>query len=319
MQMKPKSLLLTIGVTTLLLLAAAAIWMKQSQPEPVAAALPASDIVAPMSSSQPVADVAVVQQLAPNPASPPSIHNQQTAVDPTAHILQTVSELATKQETAVLGQPGWVHVQSSLIIAEEMGSDTYHLANSDQTIPMSQLVPESPRFENWYQVDATGQYAHGLGLVRSTNGAIHQQTLFTGGQWTNLTLAELNNSALQNSAVSKTNELILPSRAALHALQEQADWRGVTLTAELDAGQYRVTAVQQYETPLENAIFMPEPVIGARETFVFDNQTGFLLWRQSEAWLQSGNWLPLENETYTAVAWHAALPTELAAQLADTP
>lgn len=293
MQTKLKPLFLGLGL--MLSLAIFAFWFSQQQPDTATAATNPAVVLA---QSQP-------QQVQPeaNVAAPSS---QTTAVEPQPDILQTVAAFVDQQKAGLFQQAGWLYIQSSLYLAPETGGSDYYIYKTDQSLPLDSLVPRPATFESWYHVDTNGRYDQGLTVVTDAQGAVQQQSRFADGKWHNLTVA----SSLASDGIAT-----IPAEQALATLQEQAGWSTVTLSAQTEADQYVVTAVQQYKSPLENAIFMPEPVIGGREIFTFDSQTGFLLSRQTDAQLQSGQWLLLENETYLTVERQTELPSQAAQRL----
>lgn len=227
-------------------------------------------------------------------------------------IVYTVSELARKQEEALLGKPGWLHVHSSFYIPDEFrGDGTYSLA-TDEILPMEKLVPNSPQTENWYHVNEEGVYHEGVGLITNPDGLVYQQSILWNGQWTNLTL-KTNDFAPDQyiMPVSAPEKILLPITQAYQQLDMKLTWSNVEMQATMDGDQYIVIVEQRYDAPIEDAIFMPEPIIGSRETFIFDVNTGQLS-IETQALLESQTWLFTEKWEYEPVEFVAELPNELA-------
>ncbi len=226
-------------------------------------------------------------------------------------ILAVVTEFANRQEAALFGRNGWLHLQSTIYIPPEQRGNGYHLA-SGEVLAMEEVVPAAPLFETWYHVDATGTYHQAMGLVSATDGTIQQQTVFVNGRWVNLTLDYAQAAHNSQGATAKAT---LPAREILHQLESMSTWRNVSMEATWVDGQYTVIAEQLYEEPIADAVFMPEPVTGIRVTHVFDSATGQPLTWETQALLESGAVLLTERGTYLTAEFVPELPVEVAQQL----
>ncbi|MCP5097907.1 MAG: hypothetical protein GY943_20360 [Chloroflexi bacterium] len=232
-------------------------------------------------------------------------------------IIQVVSEFAQRQEERLLGKVGWLHVASRLNIPHEMKGNGYHVTSTDEVISMDVLVPEDPIFETWYYVNEMGLYSRGMGLVSSPNGTIHQQTVLVDGQWSNLTLRAADAPQEEYESPSAVGEPIFPISMMLKALEEQQTWSNTTMQAYLENGQYIVIVAQQHDPPIEDAVFVEEPVLGSREVFTLDMKARRLVSREAQILLQSGTWLRTEREEYLLLEFTIELPAN-ASQLFDT-
>lgn len=227
-------------------------------------------------------------------------------------IVHTVKQLAERQEAALLGQTGWVHVQSSFYTPDEFRGNGMHSLTTDEIVPMEELVPNLPQTEDWYHVNKEGIYYEGIGLITNPDGVIHQQTILKNGQWINLTL-KANSFAPEQytTPVAAPEKVLLPIARASQQLEVKLTWSNVEMQATLDGDKYIVVVEQRYDAPIEDAIFMPEPVIGIREIFIFDIHTGQLS-IEVQNLLESQTWLFMEKWEYGTVEFVAELPSELA-------
>lgn len=256
----------------------------------------------------PIADEAPDDMLATNEPEQPVLPSDTTDINT---ILAVVTEFAYRQEAALFGQNGWLHLKSTRYIPSEQQGNGYHLA-SGEVLVMEEVVPADPLFETWYHVDATGVYHEAMGLVSATDGTIHQQTVFVNGRWVNLTLGYAQAARNSQGATAKAT---IPTREILQQLESMSTWPNVSMEATWVDGQYTVIAEQRYEEPIADAVFMPEPVTGTRVTHVFDSATGQLLSWETQALLESGAILLTERGTYLTAEFVPELPVEVAQQL----
>ncbi|RMD52857.1 MAG: hypothetical protein D6835_01445 [Candidatus Thermofonsia bacterium] len=226
-------------------------------------------------------------------------------------IIYTVSELARKQEEALMGKTGWLHVKVQFYIPEEQKGNGYHSAAIDEIIPIEVLVPQNPIFDSWYHVDETGLYREALSLVMAPDGTIHQQSVLVDGVWVNLTLKALGTHQQQYETPGSLEIAVLPTAEVYRILEESQTWPDVSMQAYMENGRYVVIKEQRYDDPIENAVFMPEPVIGGKEIYYFDQETGELLYSEVQSLLQSEVWYAGGNKTYLTVEFLPEMPVEI--------
>lgn len=232
-------------------------------------------------------------------------------------IILTVAEFVRVQEEALLSSPGWLHVKSTLVIPEQMRGNGYHVAGTDEVLPMQVLVPASPIYETWYHIDQTGTYSEAMGLVSSQEDAIHQRTILIDGQWINLTLKTAGARREQYETRASVDAPLLPISLVLQALEERREWRNINIYAYSDKGRFIVIAEQQYDSPIDNAISITEPVSGSREIFNFEEGTGRLLSREAQVLPLNGSWLTTEKEDYLVVELTSELSHEASRLFSD--
>lgn len=274
----------------------------QNKPNPASAALPAA-----AKSAQPAAQSAESATVSANP----------TAVNPAIteieKIQQTVADLVAKEEAALLGQTGWLHVAVQPLLSQASPDDTVTVDVSGQQVARETLVPEQAQFQSWYHVDAAGGYEEGLTLVTSPNGQIHQQAVLLNNQWVNLTLPTTETAFASSNA---TLNPALPSQTIAHTIAQMADWSTVQWRASQEGSVYTIVAEQPFADPIFDTR-LQQAVLASRQTFAFDSERGHLLQTAVAVQLSDGSWLLQEQWQYAIPQFSPELPAETAVLLAQ--
>ncbi len=201
-------------------------------------------------------------------------------------IIETVIGFAQKQETQLLGQPGWIHT---------VQKRTFHKLPS--------LYPEDTLlYENWDYVDATGLVNQTIGLVKTLDGLTRQVALFYEGQVINLAVSNSELEVARDWRPKTSEPILLPLTHAANALQEIGLSERSVLTATLtDDLLYTVSIEYMEAEPItSDAGFPGQTVMGMKTEFVFDWQSGQLLSR--EVWfLVDDEWVPIEKVEFSLV------------------
>jgi hypothetical protein len=232
-----------------------------------------------------------------------------------ALIVSTVKELAGRQETALLGKPGWIYVRRIEVASDEQKQGEYG-SPSGASIPFAELVPaQTPIFEGWSHVDETGLYHEALGLVLSPNGTIHQHSILYDGTWTHLTLRDNGFPQEQYRSSHSVIKVHLPASYTAQWLAEIVNLDNITLTAYQLGEQYTVVKESIYKEPFRLGSSeqpgLPAPAVGDKTTYIFDMQTGQLLSEEVYYILEDGRTFLAGNSEYH-VAFMPELPPEKA-------
>lgn len=233
--------------------------------------------------------------------------NDVGATDDREVIVNTVAAFASKQEENLFGKSGWIYEKYliEMFLPEGQVGQDYHLTTGE-TIPMELLAPNRSIFESWYHVDGNNTFFEGVSLVSSTDGVVHQKSVLIGEEWVNLTLKEANAHPGQYVTRRASNIVTLPTIATLHTLKTLPPVASVQ--ASWGKGQYIITIEYSYTEPLEDAAFMPEPIIGNKHIYVFDLQTGQLLTIDGYTLFQSNKWFHDLSMIYNAVQFQETPP-----------
>ena len=232
--------------------------------------------------------------------------NPQTDID---IIVYTVSELAKKQESQILGKAGWLHIKWQLNLSRE-NEGTYHSATTDEEIPMELLIPQNPIFDVWYHVDETGLYKEALSLATSSDNSIYQQSVLVDNEWVNITLKALDTEVGQYKTAHTPIIAKSPASEFLFSLEEEIAKTDIKIYAYLENSQYFVIK-EQHHDPLENVVSLHEPIIGSKEILVFDQESGQLLSSEMHSLLQNETWLPVGTKSFLTTEFLNDLPSEI--------
>jgi len=212
-------------------------------------------------------------------------------------IIETVIGFAQKQQTQLLGHPGWIHT---------VQKRTFHKLPS--------LYPEDTLlYENWDYVDATGLVNQTIGLVKTLDGLTRQIALFYEGQVINLAVSNSELEVARDWRPKTSEPIVLPLTRAANALQEIGLSERSVLTATLtDDLLYTVSIEYMEAEPITNdAGFPGQTVMGMKTEFVFDWQSDQLLSR--EVWfLVDDEWVPIEKVEFLQIEFQSTLPDNIA-------
>ncbi len=267
------------------------------RPPPVVESAPAgsADAAQPVSRNEPpVAQVGTVE----NPLTDMDV------------ILTRVAEFARRQEEALFGREGWLHIAQVMTRPKPSEGDYYSRA-TDEMIPAASLVPQNPTFETWYHVDETGAYIEGMSIVTDPNGAIHQQSLLVDGNWLNLTLR--GPDAYRRKQYNNTvwvDEPFLTSVVTFSALEKERSWSNVSWQAYSVDGRYTLISEQRYDSPLVLVDFPDKAAVGVRTIYTFDEASGRLLSQEHLYMLENGSLLRGEALHTLTEAFMDELPAE---------
>lgn len=311
--------LIGVAVVVIVLAGAWFAWVSPSRtvPPPVEAASAVESAPLrppPVVESAPAGSANAAQSIAQaEPPAEPPIAQVGTVVNPLTDmdvILARVVEFARRQEEALLGREGWLHVAQVMSRPKPSEGDYYSRA-TDEMIPVASLVPQNPTFETWYHVDETGAYIEGMSIVTDPNGAIHQQSLLVDGNWLNLTLR--GPDAYRRKQYNNTvwvDEPFLTSVVAFNALEKERDWSNVSWQAFSAGGQFTLISEQRYDSPLHLVDFPEEAAVGTRTIYTFDETSGRLLSQEHLYMLENGSLLRGEALHMLAEAFLGELPAE---------
>ncbi len=232
-------------------------------------------------------------------------------------VVYTVETFSEKRKDDFLGKSGWLHIQSEFIIPDEQKGNGYHLASSDEILPMDRLVPNMPIFETWYHFDEAAQYDQAISLVSAPDGTIYQQSVLFNDKWANITLKEAGVPSEQYLSSKDAVRSVLPVEDAFQQLESALTWKNVTIQSEEQDQLYIVTVYTPYDQPITDAAFITEAVIGSSIEFVFDSNTGQLLSKGTTALLDNGTSLATGTWTYLTVDFSLELPVETSELLND--
>lgn len=253
------------------------------------------------------------------PITPGTKAQPQTELD---QIIQIVGNFAAEQEAHLLNQAGWLHIKQQRHTPEAiqaMQSDIFHIG-PDKSVPTESIIPSDPIFESWYRLDGTGRYNEGMGLVTSAAGGVNQQSLLVDGRWLNLTTRT---SDYRRKQLDFTNYIeletgALPVSSVRNRLVDIQSWindggnPNYTVMAYAADGRYTILIEERYDPPIDDAVFMPEPVIAGQSTYVFEQDTGKLLTSETKNVLQSGAEVVLERLSYFPAEIFPELPATVA-------
>lgn len=234
-------------------------------------------------------------------------------------ILRTVQEFSEQQEKHLLGQEGWIHIQSEFFIPEEMkGDGGLRSVQSEKSLTMEELFPGDVLIlDKWFYVNGDQFYSAALETAYSPDGTKRQSSIYMNGIWSNIILKEAGFSKEEYSSEKQIEVVTLPASRVLQMLEEKQAWEGINFRGYVEGDQYIIIEEMIYEEPID-AILMPAPVLGEREIFTFDRKTGQLLFREVGALLENGSWLVLETEKYSATEFVFELPPETAQLFNDS-
>jgi hypothetical protein len=229
-------------------------------------------------------------------------------------VIVTVEEMKRKQDAVLLGKEGWLHVESELFIPSELkGNGGVRSIHSEEVISIQDLYPDDTLIINrWYYVDSMANYNEAMEFASSPDGVIRQHSVMADGRWVNITLKTAGFHKDEYETAVMVEKVMSPTADVLNTLKKMVTWENINVQTHAINGQYEVVVEQRFDNPIEKAVLMPEPVIGSRFYFRFDEKTGQLLVRKAETLLQSGAVIITEQETYQTVQYHAELPAEIA-------
>lgn len=232
-------------------------------------------------------------------------------------IQQIVLDLITKDEAITFGQSGWLHIQErhyTPIQSENIynGVSINHLYAQDGI----EIV------ESWYEVNERGAYGRAITIVHTEAGQELYHAIFTNGQWANSGLIALGLSEpVDPIAVELQPQLSTASSGAVAWLRhktkfpescEVQSW----LESNSENQQYIVIGSCWNPTPVTIQGF-EGTVLGTKEQFVFDWNTGRLLSIESYMTNENNEELFVGSTTYLSPGLLVELPEELEKLLSD--
>lgn len=228
-------------------------------------------------------------------------------------ILANVEQFAQQQDARVFGKSGWIHTSHTLQMTKPEGQEKqdYYLSTGE-TIPLDSLIPDVAVSEGWYHVNGDNAFFEGVGLVSSIDGEIYQKSVLIGEDWVNLTLKTPGSHPGQYTMPRATHLVELPTRWALEKLKMDADWGG-DIQASWENGVYMVTIGYFFDEepwPKEETL-LPEPVIGAKSVYTFNQETGAISSYVGYLLFQNNEWYQNALTTYAPVEFQATLPPEI--------
>lgn len=245
-----------------------------------------------------------------------TINNPQTNM----HIIvETVKDVAQKREETLLGIPGWIHIVSQPYQSQEnrQAGEGFYSVQTDEFVPREELFPEQAYFDSWYHVDSAGNFYEAMTLTATDENTIHQKSILAGDRWINLTLKAKNFDSKAYETANESRKLILPTVRTANLLDEMATWKNVSMQAYRENELYVVIASQMFEEPFEDAT-LKEPVLGGKETFVFEIQTGQKISSEVHLLLQDGSWIFRERWEFSLVEYLPQLPLKTAELFNDS-
>lgn len=233
-------------------------------------------------------------------------NNPQTDID---EITKYVTELVTKQERAILGKPGWLHIQDEIFYPVEFRGN----GEPAPGMSVADLYPHDVTIsEEWYLVDEQGYYQQRVGHIQTTEGHILQRTVTSDGELVNLTIQEANPS-YEKSELQFVQEKVNLDHNLLYMLQ-MAKQHETEVSAWHEDDRYIVTFTGWYEEP-DKFMNFETIIFGFQDKYVLDQNSGFFL--SSEHLLNDGeNWFVLEKITNLNSEIIEKLPEEAAQSLA---
>ena len=227
-------------------------------------------------------------------------------------IVKMVQELAQKQEGLLLGKPGWLHLQSQTYMAPEFAGNDF------LTSPLGQSVSLPSPFmqDSWYRINAAGDFVEGWGQILTEGGIPTQESVYTEGNWINLTFKEAGYGAAEYKSYEPHLVIDLPVQDATSWFTASLDWKttSAAMEAYADNGQYVVTVHITFGEPMEDVYGMDEPISGGKDIYIFDLDTGQLLSVERNVLTVSGSLLFAGQDVYTITEFLTELPIEVAEQ-----
>ncbi len=268
-------------------------------------------------------DLKPVDSFAPVEVTRPAANNEPlagTKDDPQTDlnvIQQIVLDLITKDEAITFGQSGWLHIQ-------ERHYTPIQFENTFNGISINHLYAQDgvEIVESWYEVNENGAYNRAVTIVHTEAGQELYHAVFTNGQWVNSGLMALGLSEpVDPTVVELQPQLSTASFGAVAWLRHKIRFPEFCdvqswLEPNDETQQYIVMGSCWNSTPFTMQGF-EEEILGTREQFVFDWDTGQLLSIENYMTNENHEELFVGSTTYLSSELLVELPDEIGKLLND--
>lgn len=230
-------------------------------------------------------------------------------------IVKVVQDLTQKQADLLLSKPGWLHLRSETRVAPEFAGSDSLASPSGQSVSLP--VPFIQ--DSWYRINEEGDFVEGWGQILTAEGMPTQESVYTEGNWINLTFKEAGYGATEYKSYEPHLVIDLPSQDAASWFTASLDWKttSATMEAYADNGQYVVTVHITFGESMEDVYGMEEPISGGKDIYIFDLDTGQLLSVERYVLTVSGRLLFAGQDVYIATEFLTELPIEVAEQFSN--
>lgn len=218
-------------------------------------------------------------------------------------IIQQVMEFIAKQEKAILGRPGWLHLQVQSFMPVEFRGN----GEPATGLTISDLYPDDTTInDNWYFIDEQGYYQQRIGHTQAMDSRILQRVVFVNGKTVNLTIQAANPDHAPFQTRHNQEKIDLHGNI-LYLLQE-GDRSGTEVNAWYENGNYTVTVTTWYTEP-EPFMNSEKTIYGSQHKYILDQLSGAFL--VGEYLLNDGEvWFVLERNTVLNLEMIEELPKE---------
>lgn len=232
-------------------------------------------------------------------------------------IQQIVIDLITKDEAITFGQSGWLHTQ-------EKHYTPIQSENTYNGVSINHLYAQDgvEIVESWYEVNEHGAYGRAITIVHTEAAQELYHAIFADGQWANSGLIALGLSEpVDPTVVELQPQFSTASSGAVAWLRhktkfpESCEAQG-WLESNGETQQYIVIGSCWNPTPVTMQGF-EGTVLGTKEQFVFDWNTGRLLSIESYMTNENNEELLIGSTTYLSPELLVELPEELEKLLSD--
>lgn len=266
---------------------------------------------------KPVDSFASVEVTRPTANNEPLIGTKEYPQTDLNVIQQIVFDLITKDEATTFGQSGWLHTQ-------ERHYTPIQFENTYNGISINHLYAQDgvEIVESWYEVNENETYNRAVTIVHTEAGQELYHAVFTDGHWANSGLiASGLSEPVDPTVVELQPQLSTASSSAVAWLRHKTKFPEFCevqswLEPNNETQQYIVIGSCWNSTPVIMQGFEGE-ILGTREQFVFDWDTGQLLSIENYMTNENNEELFAGSTTYLSFELLVELPDEIEKLLND--
>lgn len=235
-----------------------------------------------------------------------TVENPETDLDQISH---QISTLVAKNESALLGKPGWFYEKHENYAPLKYASNTGDIYG----IPVTTLLgTDTTTHEEWYGVDPQGYFEQKIGRSIDANGITRTRWAITNGYFVTLEFVGVTEFAISPQPEARQKAPLGDGFDDYLAMFQGA---GAKVIAWYDNDLYIVTMTTMYDEPYTN--ILGELVSSDQTKYGFNLDTGAIqlfevTYQTSDS---DGEWIVLERSVLLEQRLVESLPAEVAQAL----